>query len=91
MIRPLRASAINNHIGMLIANITNTAKYLGQALDRISILEEEVKALKACAALSGPLEIHRHGPALQGIPKPAPTKPKLRPEDDPNSPDWVPF
>ena len=85
-------AVINNHIGLLIANITATAKYLGQALDRIAILEQEVKTLKAVADLTGPLVIHRHGPEL-GIPMPdpAPTKPKLRPEDDPDSPDYMPF
>ena len=85
-------AVINNHIGLLIANITSTAKYLSQALDRIYILEQEVKALKAVADLTGPLVIHRHGPG-QGIPMPdpVPAKPKLRPEDDPNSLDQVPF
>ena len=67
-------AVINNHIGLLIANITATAKYLGQALDRIAILEQEVKTLKAVADLTGPLVIHRHGPE-QGIPMPDPAPP----------------
>ena len=66
------------------------AKHLEEARDRIAALEQEVQALKHGKDINEPLIIHRNmkDPNV-GIPQPA--KPKLAPQDDPNSPDWVPF